>query len=174
MGDILSHHVALYLLFEVISNCPTLLLECLHELRMTARLHQPHIPLIASRFFLNLVFAFTPGFENYPPVSITCLSDAAKSSGCNEDTSTLVSSNACLCNKGGTSVTLTTQCVGECAPGAIEQRLHGNVQQRRQHKYSFNSHLVFALSGPRHCESCNSFKAQMTTESPVVARIRLV
>lgn len=81
---------------------------------------------MASRFFIIIAllylkysFAFVPNFSNYPPAAISCLNNAAITSGCNADSSTFDTSNACLCSNGGDFVTLAAQCIGSSAPGAL-------------------------------------------------------
>jgi len=75
--------------------------------------------IIIGLLFLKHSFAFVPDFGNYPPGAIPCLNNAAITSGCNADSSTFDTSNACLCSNGGGFVTLAAQCIGSSAPGAL-------------------------------------------------------
>jgi hypothetical protein len=78
-----------------------------------------HIFLILS-VFLKTSLAFVPDFSNYPPASISCLTNAAVTSSCNADSSTLLENNACLCSNGGGFFTLAAQCIQVNAPGALQ------------------------------------------------------
>ena len=75
--------------------------------------------IITGLLFLKHSFAFVPDFSNYPPAAIPCLNNAAITSGCNADSSTFETSNACLCSNGGGFVTLAAQCIGSSASGAL-------------------------------------------------------
>jgi hypothetical protein len=75
--------------------------------------------IITGFLFLKHSFAFVPDFSNYPPAAIPCLNNAAITSGCNADSSTVDTSNACLCSNGGGFVTVAAQCIGSSAPGAL-------------------------------------------------------
>jgi hypothetical protein len=75
--------------------------------------------IITGLLFLKHSFAFVPDFSNYPPAAISCLNNAAITSGCNADSSTVSTSNACLCSNGGGFVTIAAGCIGSSAPGAL-------------------------------------------------------
>lgn len=75
--------------------------------------------IITGLLFLKHSFAFVPDFSNYPPAAIPCLNNAAITSGCNADSSTVDTSNACLCSNAGGFVTLAAQCIGSSAAGAL-------------------------------------------------------